>query len=761
VNYESDGFPAPVVIADINGDGKQDILVAHGGYQTLGVYLQNSDGALLPEALYTIPESSSSPQGLVVGDINSDGFPDVVLVNLWNGLMVLYNHQGAAVPNMVVSPKEVTFGTLFLGESSTGEISIYNQGTGDLTVTSAITGVNADLFLETGGCSTIAPGERCILTVAFTPTSEGKKEATLTISSNDVDHPSTEVVFSAYAGTALFSPYVVRPTGSGPEAIAIGDVNGDGRDDVVMTASNSSGIETHHSLFVLLQGASGKLKTPVRYRTSGSTENLPASVSIGDVNGDGLADVVVGNSGKNIEVFLQNKSGGLKKPVAYVTGGARLVKVGDLNNDGRLDVVAMGEHPDTVSIFFQNGSGTLDPPVTYEVSFGGYDALELVDVNHDGLTDIIVKGGARGRSIGVLLQLPDGTFAPAVHYSMVWDEVTSGIAVGDVNGDGRQDIVATYGGNRPRSKIGVLLQNGSGTLDPPVSYDSYDIPEPVVIADVNGDGRQDILVVHAGWNALGVYVQWEDGSLMPERLYSMPTETHYNRQWVAVGDINGDGLTDVVLADYDHGLIILHSTSSRLRLLSPNCGEVISPGSLFTIRGDASAYSPVRYRLQYSVDNGESWNPIASGIADTSYTWHVPESSRTKTGCLVRVTAQRYSGEALETDSSDSVFTIGFLRMTSPMDGETLVSGTSAAISWVTYDTELPQHNARVYYSKDGGTTWGLITTEAANSGNYSWTVPSVLTLKKRCKVRVVLRDSKGKLQGSATSGGYFSISPL
>jgi hypothetical protein len=200
--------------------------------------------------------------------------------------------------------------------------------------------------------------------------------------------------------------------------------------------------------------------------------------------------------------------------------------------------------------------------------------VDVGDVNHDGLTEIIVMSNA---NIGVLYQ---GAFGAPVYHHLGVHEPTQGVAIGDINGDNLQDIVVTYGGNQPHSKIGVFLQNGTGTLQPAVSHDSYDIPEPVVIADVNSDGKKDIVVAHGGY-ALGVYLQGTGGTLMSEELYLIPA-SHHKPQGLAVGDINGDGLNDVVIADYNYGLVVLYN-SSKMFVGSPNEGEAWTAGSTQTI----------------------------------------------------------------------------------------------------------------------------------------------------------------------------------
>src|SRR5206468_799185 len=195
--------------------------------------------------------------------------------------------------------------------------------------------------------------------------------------------------------------------------------------------------------------------------------------------------------------------------------------------------------------------------VAYGIAHGGWDDLEVGDVNNDGLADIVVMSGQASLRVGVLAQRAGGGFEAPAYYNIP-DVFPGGIAVGDLNGDGANDVVVAYGGNRPSSKIGVYYQNASRTLDPIAARDSYDIPEAVEIADVTGDGRKDVIVLHGGWMAMGVYEQLPDGTLRKEELFGIPYATHYNPHGLAVGDINGDGQNDVVIADYNYGLVVLY-----------------------------------------------------------------------------------------------------------------------------------------------------------------------------------------------------------
>jgi len=373
------------------------------------------------------------------------------------------------------------------------------------------------------------------------------------------NHLAGTYSFSFTVDPGLFQNYLAFPTGSRPEAVAIGDVNGDGRNDVVMTTSFYFDAANDYKVFVFLQNADGTLAPPVKYATGGGYTCMAQTVAIGDVNHDGRNDVVIGNSGCGIEVFLQDSGGALGSGVSYPSVDSHKIRIADLNNDGLPDVLGIGWGTNTVSVWLQNATGTLESPVTYGVTHGGYDDLEVGDVNGDGLPDIVVMSGQlyADPNIGVLTQKAGGGFNAPVYYSVGANLLTAGVAVGDLNGDNANDIVVTYGGNSPGSKIGVFSQNGSGTLDPAVSYASYDSPAAVEIADVSGDGRKDVVVVHSGWVAMGVYRQLSGGTLQAEELYAAPYGSN-NPHALAVGDINGDGQNDVVTTDFGQGLVVLY-----------------------------------------------------------------------------------------------------------------------------------------------------------------------------------------------------------
>ena len=356
--------------------------------------------------------------------------------------------------------------------------------------------------------------------------------------------------------SALFHPYTAVTTGSYPEAVAVGDVNGDGLADVVLTTSFYFDPAHDQKLFVFLQQPDGRLAPPVLYPIWGGAR----SVQIGDVNSDGRPDIVVGN-GNSIEIFHQRADGTLAPSVLFGTPMSEFIRVGDVNNDGRADVVGIDWASSNVAVFLQNIGGTLNPPVMYPAPHSGYNDLDLGDVNGDGLTDIVISSaqGPINNNIVVVTQRASGGFNPPVFYTPVITEPgigtpVWGIAIGDVNGDGRNDLVATYSFG-----VAVFYQNAAGGLDPAVSLNARG-GEPVEIADVNRDGRADIVVLTGALTA-DVFLQNADGSLQAEETYPIPYASHYKAQGLAIGDFNGDRVPDIAIADYNHGLVTLMHTA--------------------------------------------------------------------------------------------------------------------------------------------------------------------------------------------------------
>jgi hypothetical protein len=475
------------------------------------------------------------------------------------------------------------------------------------------------------------------------------------------------LVLTGIAGAAApgsqFQAYEAFDVGSWPAAVAIGDVTGDGLNDVVMTTDAYFDPANDYRVWVFAQADGGGLASPVSYPSGAGTHDLD-SVAVGDITGDGRQDVVVGSDGAGVQVYPQLSTGTLGAPALYATANGRQVRIGQLNGDGRLDVAAAGWGTNTVSVLLNDGAGGLQAPVEYPARHGGYDDLEVADVTGEGRADLVVMSGQlyADPNVSVLAQLSGGGFGAAAEYSVGSNLLTSGIGVGDVTGDGRKDVVASYGGNRPASSLAVFAQTAAGTLAAPVSYSSYDIPEPVDVADVDLDGRADVVSLHGGWNRAGLYRQVAGGGLATEELYEIPYASHYEPHGLAVGDLDGNGSADVALADYNNGLVVLRNVDS-VRPPSADLGV--------SLKTSASSVKPKKsFWFDATVRNA---GPIAASASLTVQLGGSPSGlSENSSACTLQGTTVTCSFASLAAGASATVRVSG----SAPSKGTVTASAT-------------------------------------------------------------------------------------
>lgn len=354
----------------------------------------------------------------------------------------------------------------------------------------------------------------------------------------------------------LFLPYVtVALPGNQDDfeaaAVAIGDVTGDGRNDVVVLAQNLNGANQRNLIVVYPQMTTGQLGPPSSFPLLDGYIG-GAAIALGDLNGDGRLDVAA-TGRSDVELLYQNAAGSLEPAQSLTPSrlGAQeaTVAIADLDGDGRVDVAAAG-YQTGLDVWYQSG-GTLGSPVNFDCTADALAVTAIGDLDGDGRLDVALSG-EQVPSGCVLLQRPGG-FGASIPVD--YGRSAESISVGDLNGDGRADLIAVGGGNRPMSYVGVATLAKDGTAVGSFQWmTSYDIPGAVVVADVDGDQRADAVVVHDGWDAVGLYLQQSDGTLAAERLVDF-AYINWGVNHLAVGDINGDGQPDIVAVDF--GVYIL------------------------------------------------------------------------------------------------------------------------------------------------------------------------------------------------------------
>jgi hypothetical protein len=402
------------------------------------------------------------------------------------------------------------------------------------------------------------------------------------VASSPKDQPATGAAAMSLNGSSLFLEAPEYGTGQ-PEGyqVAVADFNLDGIPDAVV-ANGCKGC-ANGTVGVLLGIGDGTFQPAVTYNSGGVG---PIAVAAGDVNGDGKPDVVVVNScvsstncsTSTVAVLLGNGDGTFQPAVTYGSGGEGSfgMAVADVNGDGKLDVLVAiyTSSAGNVAVLLGNGDGTFQPAVLYGT--GGHDLSVIVsDVNGDGKPDLIVPnycsilsdGICESGSVGVLLGRGDGTFEPVVNYPI--PALSFSLSVGDVNGDGKPDIVAATG-----YSVQLLLGNGDGTFQSAAIVNGtygWSQLRYISLADVNGDGKLDILVddlndVFGG--ALLVMLGNGDGTFQPITAFS---SIGTNPRFFAVTDVNSDGKPDVLVANQcASGTTINTCTEGSLAVLLGN-----------------------------------------------------------------------------------------------------------------------------------------------------------------------------------------------
>ena len=249
----------------------------------------------------------------------------------------------------------------------------------------------------------------------------------------------------------------------------------------------------------------------------------------------------------------------------HATTDSDKIRLGQLDGDGRLDVAGVGWGTNTVSVLLNDGNGRLrGARSAYAGRHGGYDDLEVADVSGDGRDDLVVMSGPgprperqrRSRSS------PGGGFGPAAEYHVGATSLTHGIGVGDVTGDGRNDVVASYGGNKPNCERRGLRADGAGTLAPRSATRATTSPSRSTSpTSTSTAGPTSSRSTAAGTPPASTGRQ-PTGRWRRRTCTRIPYASHYNPHGLAIGDVNGDGSPDVVLADYNNGLVVLRNTTA-------------------------------------------------------------------------------------------------------------------------------------------------------------------------------------------------------
>lgn len=466
-----------------------------------------------------------------------------------------------------------------------------------------------------------------------------------------------------------------------------------------------------------------------------------------DVDGDGDNDLLIAESGNNDIAWYKNNGGSFSRIVIepdYIN--AESVAGADFDKDGDVDVVGLTYGTDTsygvVSLWENDGRENFHRS-DLDTDFEHGHKLNVADLDHDGDMDVVaVKASANG----LVWYQNNGN----LNFSKRIISSRSGLGfyVVDMDKDGTLDIIFCDHGN---GEIVLFYNNGgassfsSKTIASGLSWPSFAAP-----GDFNQDGRLDVVVVNRDSDDL-VWLE-NQGS---NQFETHPLDTDVTGPFTCdAADFDGDGVPDVVSGSKDDTNLLWWHTNSgsssnpSITVTRPNGGESFTANNNEDIRWSSNGdFTTVR--IEYTTNNGSSWQMIASSTSnDGSYTWQVPSLDSDQ--CKIRI-SESESGSP--SDMSDQVFSIhkpAPITVTTPNGGESWAANGQQTIEW---DSDHSFDTVKIELTLDSGTSWSVIADNEANDGSYVWNIPNYSS--ENCLIRI---SDANNSSVSDVSNSEFSI---
>jgi len=520
-------YPYQVTPADLNADGHQDLLVRA---EQVWVALGNGDGTFHPLAPYAAGYGSGE---MIAADFDGDGVLDVATVNIshWD-VSVLPGHGDGTLGPQARYPVGSLPYDLAVGDLDRD---------GRLDLVTANYGANSISILRGLGPGGFAPENRAAVgegPIALV-VEDFDQDGNLDVAAANYTYAAISVLPGNGDGTFGFESFF--PTESPFRDLVASDLDGNGTVDLAAAATRLAAV------FPFLGDGKGHF-VPA---TSAATSNYPRSISAADFDDDGITDLVTTNDyTDDLTVLLGAGDGSFPSPWRSFAAGGNLQNLveGDFNTDGLLDVAAADWLAQSVWILLGVGGGELGPPVQFRV-VGNPWAVMTADLDGDGVLDLLVNDGL---IVEALRGLGDGSFSLWTR-TYVEREVTR-IGLGDVNLDGWLDAVTTHYEDQA---ISVLLARGDGRFEVSGFVPTPGRAKEIAVADVNGDLRPDLVVTNAGDAVANVSVHPGNG----DGTFGQPLllEAAAGAEGVAVADLDLDDAPDLVVAS-DGGVTVFVGT---------------------------------------------------------------------------------------------------------------------------------------------------------------------------------------------------------
>jgi len=558
-------LPYNIALGDLNRDGIQDVVYNEINYSYKS-YLSRGDGTLIFKEQRFVPDTVRTLGAMLIADYNGDGIPDLILAA--QGSFLLYTGTGE-IPSLYVLPGygDGTFNAAGIvadaGNSGFGlalgdlngdgrpDLLVYNQLSADVAVkfASSTTG----LANAPGARYAVGDSYRTLVALLTGDVNGDGKRDVLVV------NPVGVQVLLGIGGGHLRAPAATELQ-SYSRDLKSTDLNHDGNADVVIRGAdigdhNTGYMETDHLYLALGNKTQTLTKKPSIY-----TAPILGPLGLGNFNTDGNLDILTGqgvlfNNGSAQFTGPNSQPSNIGQP-AYTIANYNTA-VGDLNADGKADLVSAGSTTLTVSL--GNGDGTFKANVNY--SLGGTDsnAVVLRDINGDGKLDAITANYTSS-TVSVFLGNGNGTFQAAREFAVTPNPVV--LATGDFNRDGKQDIaVGSY------TTISILLGNGTGGFTSGATFTGGRLIEGIAATSLRSNGVIDLLVADHDGRAVRLFYGNGNGTFGAGVNYAVGASPSS----IVIGDFNGDGSQDAAVAlDFSSAIPVFYNQGGTYLTLTVN-----------------------------------------------------------------------------------------------------------------------------------------------------------------------------------------------
>ena len=580
--------PRAVFVADLDGDGRPDVLAASSGDDRV-VWFRNEDGAGAFGPARNVTEDADAVVAVFAADVDGDGDLDVLSASTNDDTVAWHENldgAGGFGPRRVITAAAGTARAVFAADL---------DGDGDLDVLFAAASTDTVAWHENvDGAGTFGP-ERVLTAeadgpyAAFAADIDGDGDLDVVACANNAD----QVLWfeNVDGGGAFGPPQVISATADRARSVFAADLDGDGDVDVASASYGDGAISWYEN-------------NPTVPHAISADEGGANAVVAADLDGDGNLDVLsAAASAGRVAWFRNDGSGafGARQNVTEAASGAVAVRAADLDGDGHLDVLVASQGDDTVAWFANNGTGGFGPPRSITTSAAGAAAIFVADLDGDGDPDVLAASAGDG-VVSWFANNGTGAFGAGAVISAAAAQQPRSVHAADLDGDGDLDVLAAFSGD---GSVAWFENNGTGGFGPRQTIAAgLDGAYAVIAANLDGDSDLDVVVAAVHDDRVVWFENDGGGGFGPPRVVTLEAD---GARSVHAADVDGDGDLDVLSASSGDGKVAWYENDGT---------GVFGPQRVVAVAAYAAAVSAA------DVNGDGSADVLSASFNDNTVAWY-------------------------------------------------------------------------------------------------------------------------------------------